>query len=168
MMEQMLESMQNVARVRPEDLIAPQIAQLLRQLLAIESDVAKGVRYTRVLPHKHEEEELTCNGKLSNGGDALSIFIPHIGTIKFERSGISRDALEMDVLAQDRLVDPSNGDQPVESTMGMDDDVADFSGESGQHLGWSDPIFGVEDDWALQGVDLTFFDTLFPTGDNAC
>jgi hypothetical protein len=168
MMEQMLKSMESVARTRPGDLIAPQIAQLLEQLLAIESDVAKGVRYERSLQHECEEEELTCNGKLSDGGDALSIFISHIGTIKFERDGIRRVTMDMEMMADHELLDQNNGEQQAESTMGMNEDVvADFSGENGQHLGWSDPIFGTEGDWTLQGVDLTFFDTLFPTGDNS-
>ncbi|KAK3684124.1 hypothetical protein B0T22DRAFT_412674, partial [Podospora appendiculata] len=119
MMECVLERVEHIAAVSA-DVITSKISMILRQLLIIEADAADGATYsTKSSAGRHDGgEELECSGGLSVGGDVLSIYIPHYGTIKIERSGSHAQDSHLVAAAADDM------------------------------------------DWALQGVDMAFFDSL--------
>ncbi|KAK3321300.1 hypothetical protein B0T19DRAFT_360444 [Cercophora scortea] len=95
MMECVLERVEHIAAVTA-DVITSKISIILRQLLIIEADAADGATYSaNSSAGRHDGgEELECDGPLSVGGDVLNIYIPHYGTIKIERSGISKSVPE--------------------------------------------------------------------------
>jgi hypothetical protein len=88
MMERALESLELMASAS-QDMIASTIATIFRQLLLIEADAADGSNYS-TSSSVTGEEELGCGGRLSDGGSVLRIHLPCLGTIKIQRSGVSR------------------------------------------------------------------------------
>lgn len=87
-LEQTLECMEKVARLNSADEIATKVARNLRYLLAVEADVANGDCYRTDMSYG-ANEELDCKGKLSDGG-ILQIYLPHLGTIRIQRSDTTK------------------------------------------------------------------------------
>ena len=90
MMERALESVEHMANASV-DMVASKIATVFRHLLVIEADAADGSSYNTSSASGEEGRE--CSGGLSDGGNVLRIHIPSFGTIKIERSGVSRSIL---------------------------------------------------------------------------
>ena len=89
MMELALESMERMAR-ESDDVLAAKMAGILTHLLAIEADSALKGNYI-TSPSLHSiEDGLGCSGKLAEGDGTLQIYIPYLGSIKFERGDGSR------------------------------------------------------------------------------
>jgi hypothetical protein len=176
MMERVLDSMEIIGHTSPADLIATRIASILRHLLTVESNVANGEIYKRGSSREIAGEELECNGKMSDDGGVLRIFIPHLGTIKFERHGITKSVFRVPI-AGEAAVNFTTSELSAslfgtsdsnESSSRKDDSrcIGDYSAElwkggyNGSFSGgqWLD----FEDDWTLQGVDVMLFDSMFP------
>ncbi|KAK6527295.1 hypothetical protein TWF281_010482 [Arthrobotrys megalospora] len=170
MLEKVLENMTDAARTR-NDITATKIASITRHLLAIEADAALGGSYTTDSSYNADEEELEYNGKISDGGAVLRIYIPYLGTIKIERHGISRSDITVPPRSTANLDQPSSELPPLEheqTQAPLGNPVID----------WSQPTIGVDtlpsldaqwfvpgldfgNEWDLQGVDLAFFDSIF-------
>ncbi|KAI1378035.1 hypothetical protein F4677DRAFT_453740 [Hypoxylon crocopeplum] len=101
MMERVLEIMEHIARTSA-DRIAGKIAGITRHLLAIEADAAMGGSYRTDSSYGTGGEELECNGKISDGGTMLRVYIPYLGTIKIERHDVSRSSMPAPILADPR------------------------------------------------------------------
>jgi hypothetical protein len=131
MMERALESVERMASTGV-DMIASKIASIFRHLLVIEADAAHGSNYS-ASSFSSGEEELECGGKLSDSGNVLYIYIPSFRTIKIERGSVSYSTLTV----------PSQGnDVQVAEPVALELEA------------------GAED-WALHGVDMALFDSLF-------
>lgn len=184
MMERVLETMEHIIRTS-SDRIAAKIARITRHLLAIEADAAMGGSYRTDSSQNAHEEELECNGKISDGGAVLRIYIPHIGTIKIERDGISRSDtatapmpagpdIGPTTLGFDSLVSPPLSEQPGEQEQDETipenqsfnwlvnhSDAFSFDGPAVPDAQGFDPMLDLRDEQDLQGVDMAFFDSLF-------
>ena len=88
MMELTLDSMQRIA-CETKDLIASKTAVILSHLLSMEADAALCEEYLTNPATKETEGGLGCVGKVSDCGQILQVFIPYLGTIKFERGSNS-------------------------------------------------------------------------------
>ncbi|KAL0931968.1 Zn(II)2Cys6 transcription factor [Colletotrichum truncatum] len=155
MMERVLERLEELEKTNPTDFIANNISNILRPLLAIEADVANGGSYKTESFDMVGGEELECCGEVSDGGSVLQIYIPHFGTIKIERHGISK--AESHAPAESGETMPTTANERGALSPGGYNSAFDFIGEDVASTQW----LTSDDDWALQGVDLAFFDNLF-------
>ena len=89
MMELALESMEKMAR-ESDDVLAAKTAGILAHLLAIEADAALKGNYITSPSLQSTEEGFGCSGEMAEGGGTLQIYIPYLGSIKFERGDGSR------------------------------------------------------------------------------
>ncbi|KAM0328164.1 hypothetical protein ACHAQA_005571 [Verticillium albo-atrum] len=163
MMERAVECLNRMA-VESADALAERVALILQQLLVIEADAAAGGRYSAnsspAEAHLHGQA-FGCHSGLIEGGNVLRIVIPFFGTVKIERGGVDTSVLSM--------VPPTSGGQN-ECGSGLDahgaaarsNDLFDFSRQNGtQDAQFFVPELAAGvDDWALQGVDMAFFDNL--------
>lgn len=85
LMEHTLDIMERMARCNG-DTIATRIADILRPLLAIETDSTKSAVCTLSAKSEDCEQELECGGSVGDGGD-LHIQIPYLGTIDIDIGG---------------------------------------------------------------------------------
>ena len=166
------------------DNLASRLATILRHLLIIEADASNSTdsHYsTEMSPeeglgddcrgeHEDEDEPSGCNGKVTQGGNVLRIYIPYYGTIRIQRqrvvskSGISTAARHSH---RPLAAQPSPGAPQFFSTEAdrrqSPTEVFIFDGDDTgvQCFPVFDPDLAAEtDDWALQGVDMAFFDSL--------
>ena len=174
LMECATESLEYMATSNLDNL-ASRLATVLRHLLVIEADAAKNMDSyysTEMSPedglqdacrgeHGDEDEASGCNGKLSRGGSVLHIYIPYYGTVRIERrrgvtmSDISTAAAPRSPGAPQTVSAGFDRRQPPTDVFILDGD------DSGQYFPVFDPELAAEtDDWALQGVDMAFFDGL--------
>jgi hypothetical protein len=161
LMEHVLEIMDEASTSEPGDRIAGKIAVILRQLLAVEADVAQGGCYSAAPTDGDGGGELECHGTASDDGRSLLISLPHLGAFKIERQAT-------------RFVEAQNLRSPA-SRMQLSREKEHFK-ESGLDMpplkssentavlldGGDGGLFGldVEGDWVLQGVDIALFDSL--------
>ncbi|EGX54036.1 hypothetical protein AOL_s00004g69 [Orbilia oligospora ATCC 24927] len=170
MLEQVLENMTDVARTR-NDIAATKIASITRHLLYIEADAASGGSYTTNSSYTNDGEEIDYNGKISDGGTVLRIYIPYLGTIKIERDRISRsdtalpptaisnfDPPQSEVLLTNYEQNQVLGDNFLSDSRqpGFNSDGSTFTDAQ-----WFVPSLDLGNEWDLQGVDLAFFDSVF-------
>jgi hypothetical protein len=88
MLERTLDIMESVA-LSGNDAIASKIAGILRHLLAIEANAARGISYN-INSSKGDDEAIKSNSNLTNADKGLKVHIPSFGTINFERRTISK------------------------------------------------------------------------------
>ncbi|OOF98857.1 hypothetical protein ASPCADRAFT_2285 [Aspergillus carbonarius ITEM 5010] len=131
-MERTFEIIENMAR-SGTDGIALKLARVIHHLLTVEATAANGTIY-QTSSSKGSEGELEYDGKLTNGGTSLHVYIPYFGTIDFEQRPSPLSALS--------------------ATEGLPQ-VVSFSPQM------PDPEFSSQDDWGLQGVDVALFNSLF-------
>jgi hypothetical protein len=81
-MERTLEVIESMARAS-HDAISSKFSRLIHHLLFIEANAANGTVYT-TSSSSGDERELEVEGKLTNGGKALHLYIPYLGKIYFE------------------------------------------------------------------------------------
>ncbi|KPM43145.1 hypothetical protein AK830_g3423 [Neonectria ditissima] len=188
MMERTLETMEEKARTG-NDAIAREIGGILRQLLVIELDASNGRNYISRTSYGPDEES-QCGGGVSDGGD-VHIRIPYLGTVKIERSAQNGDALslprerEQNHLDAQASVNHPVDDQESDLSVNTDWQAAPphfdssglmvqthsteenpnrfrFNGYNGEEEHLFGPVLAESmDDWALQGVDLALFQSLF-------
>ncbi|CAM1506066.1 Fc.00g057070.m01.CDS01 [Cosmosporella sp. VM-42] len=91
LMERALETMQQMAS---RDIVTSRIGHILRHLLAIEADAEDGGIYCTSSTSEESKEELEC-GEVSDSGNVLRIYVPYFGTVKVERSGVSKTVSRM-------------------------------------------------------------------------
>ncbi|PYI05402.1 hypothetical protein BO78DRAFT_461951 [Aspergillus sclerotiicarbonarius CBS 121057] len=127
-MERTYEIIETMAR-SGTDGIALKLARVVHHLLAVEATAANGTIY-RTSSSKGEGE-IEYDGKLTNGGTLLHVYIPYFGTIDFEQKPLPLSALS------------------------ASEQMASFSPEM-PDLGVSSG-----DNWELQGADVALFNSLF-------
>ncbi|KAK6508682.1 hypothetical protein TWF506_010761 [Arthrobotrys conoides] len=174
MLEQVLENMTDAARTR-NDITATKIASITRHLLCMEADAASGGNYTTNSSYDNDEEDIEYNGKISDGGATLRIYIPYLGTIKIQRDGISKSDTYAEL--QPRTT-PSHDPPPSENLLTEHEQDQIFANNtlSNSHqtmtsfsldgpmpldAQWFVPGLDLGNEWDLQGVDLAFFDSIF-------
>ncbi|KAF3384914.1 putative transcription factor gsfR1 [Penicillium rolfsii] len=81
-MERTLEIIESMARAS-DDAISSKFSRLIHHLLFIEANAANGTVYT-TSSSSGDERELEVEGKLTNGGKVLHLYIPYLGKICFE------------------------------------------------------------------------------------
>ncbi|OKL60369.1 hypothetical protein UA08_04152 [Talaromyces atroroseus] len=184
MMERGLEIIESMAR-GGTDAIASKLSRLIHHLLSIETNAANGAIYSTSTLKGNQEGELECNGNLTNGGQALHVYIPYFGTINFERGAISKAASSTapvqpdlaasvtDILRPDQAGGqaswgPSNSKamsfqrpSPQLQQHQLSTNEAQGSNSSNTQLPYPMEVSGAEEDWSLQGVDVALFDSLF-------
>lgn len=167
MLEQVLENMTDAARTR-NDITTTKIASITKHLLCIEADAASGGDYSTDSSYNNDGDELEYNGKISDGGATLSIYIPYLGTIKIERHGISRSdtAVPMpsfDPPPREPLLTEHEQNQIVANNSLPGYHQTGFSFDSSVALDAQLFVPGLDlgNEWDLQGVDLAFFDSVF-------
>lgn len=179
MMEQVVENMDQIGQVSM-DAVSERSAGLLRRLLAMEEDAANGRAYStqseRIPEIPPEEQDET---------DVVRICIPYFGTVRVAREGvISKETPPgMWTPATDSTVDPGHPPHP-EAGVNLDAMVSapdmltiqpQFQAFDGIPQQQSLPPYvppqrlvndlypgmtAGADDWAFQGVDMAFFDSL--------
>ncbi|KAF1848184.1 uncharacterized protein K460DRAFT_333952 [Cucurbitaria berberidis CBS 394.84] len=135
LLERILQIMEEMTRT-DSDPIASRIASMLQRLLDIEVAAANGDSYNASMSFDLGDQAVSKGDNTTEDGDKMSITIsvPSLGNIRIE-SQARAIATDKDFLAL--MEDPF--------------DV--------QSLLFPEPIAGTAD-WALQGVDYAFFDTL--------
>ncbi|CAM1511837.1 Fc.00g093500.m01.CDS01 [Cosmosporella sp. VM-42] len=205
MMEQTVFIMKTMAQ-DGSDKIASRISSILQHLLEIEDDAALGGTYITDSAHGNSAggEELECDGNISDGGNALRIYIPYFGTIKIERGGVSKSVLAVpetsepdstelardsaasghqdeDQAPQNPLLDapagyqvggksanpdwqavPSHFSSAISESTMRKESAPGSPGIADTYTGqlFVPGLSASIDDWALQGVDMSFFDSL--------
>ncbi|KAF2799374.1 hypothetical protein K505DRAFT_371004 [Melanomma pulvis-pyrius CBS 109.77] len=179
-MERVLESMESMARTS-NDVIASNIAAILRPLLAIEADVAIGGSYSTSAFSGGDDEKLECSGNITDGGNVLRIYIPYFGTIKIERGTVSKlserqeEHEEQPLAAANCPVGYQVGGQSINpdweavpshlDPLMVAPQQSTSAAKNSDHGALDAQLLvpglaaGV-DDWALQGVDMALFDNL--------
>lgn len=188
MMEQALSLLQRFSRDAPADPISSRISRGMVHLLAIEADVANGKAYRAESEGGEEDGQDIVINHGAPGTKGLSVYIPHLGTIKIEPDSTTstlqnpstaettwdaNDAVGKDVpypgVAEAKQpylhsYDPAEPDMQGMQDIGMVDwplglqETFSFS-EDKDSL--QVPSFLSGDDWAMQGVDTAFYDSLF-------
>jgi hypothetical protein len=192
LLEQTLQSMEEMCQGGPdEDSLAWGIADVLRQLLGIESKAAGGAFYTTSVtgqpgePGEPGGTETGSDGNTANSDETLGIRIPYFGTIKFHLGyGLRAEhrllELEQPLLTRSLSLQNS-GDhytEPIRGVSGRGRSGAEhFDVTQAASIG-DTTLVGLEnfeeadhdfmapdldigvDAWALQGVDMTLFDTI--------
>ena len=177
MVEQLVEKLEVVSTQTNEPLTGKS-AEQLRSLLEIESDAARGSSHTG---------ESTVDRLEEGCGEQFQLSIPYFGIIKICTKGITKEGPSQQAPGADMLVGPSSSnlmavENNVFSTFGRDisDNISsdllaaqpntqNFQTlQSG--LTSSDTVFNTPqhypgltagtNDWAFQGVDAAFFDSL--------
>lgn len=168
MIEQAQENMREVNRFN-SDALSAQSADLLSRLLAIEVDAPPGGHACRTA-RVSVEETATETAPLDGGDDAVvSVHIPYFGVIKISRGGVSREASSVQTStvsydtappAPSNQARPEAGLGPIPNTVANNVDVDHFVPiPVVQSDGYPGLAAGAED-WAFQGVDMAFFDSL--------
>lgn len=170
MIEQTQESMEEVSRLHADTLSA-QSADLLRRLLAIESEAASGHAYRAdsvSVEAPHAAEELDEEPSKDSGG-AVRVYIPYFGVINIAREGIISkeisinydEGLSIETEGRRRelsIQSAAVGDDPISSQVVLQSPNS-TSEMLLQQCEYPIVTAGV-DDWAFQGVDMAFFDSL--------
>ncbi|KAI5460190.1 hypothetical protein BGZ63DRAFT_389673 [Mariannaea sp. PMI_226] len=196
LMERTVDIIECMARAG-SDAIASKIARILGHLLAVEANAASGTSYSTNSSCGDGKQELECHGQLTNGGKMLQVHIPCFGTINFERRTISKASFGGQTTEQRLLPDPPDQQgqthlyRPGPSSMCEGDAQVTVQADPGQAVPVQSDLPGdglssfrhggipedslpniqaigeLGEDWDLQGVDITLFDTLFrgTTGD---
>ncbi|KAI0143465.1 hypothetical protein GGR57DRAFT_366119 [Xylariaceae sp. FL1272] len=146
LMEHTLEIMEQMAQ-SDDDPIGAKVASILRPLLAIESEVAKGASYKFNLVSNSSASigELECGGHVTDSGN-LHIYVPYLGVIEIKRVNL---------------------DNPIHQkpNAGMRFDEPMRFGEPQENHGVFNPLVTEQqvvdvDSLMLQGVDVAFFNDL--------
>jgi hypothetical protein len=95
LVERTLEHMERTAR-SSDDPIASRLVELLHPLLMMESASRTGAIITADFTPDGCSEDSECSGKVSDGGNALHIFIPHCGKVGVTRTMFDDDSLAFD------------------------------------------------------------------------
>ncbi|KAK6353704.1 hypothetical protein TWF696_005665 [Orbilia brochopaga] len=140
LMERVLEILERAAFV-DVDAIAAKIARINRQLLMIEADASAGSSYVTSSSHTVNSDELECSGKIDDDEATLQIYIPYLGSIRFERCSSSGGTAIASL-----TVDPGTARAFESQTT-----------ENSQAL---------TDGWDLQGVDRALFNSIFQFQDD--
>ncbi|KAJ5720910.1 uncharacterized protein N7483_008844 [Penicillium malachiteum] len=149
MLGQVLDLMDLVSKM-DKDAMAQKSAELIRHLLKIESEASQGVTYIRTMG-----EESQSTRDILKSDKEVCLHIPYLGTIRIARqpsppciTGRSHEAEFM--LQQSNITtDPGNFVYPEISLTEEGQPQVDLPG-----------ITAGVDDWAFQGVDMAFFDSL--------
>ncbi|KAJ6023677.1 hypothetical protein N7540_004474 [Penicillium herquei] len=148
MLEQVIDLMDLVSKI-DKDAITQKSAELIRHLLDIEWEASQGIIYTRTMV-----EESQSTQDIFKSDNELCLRIPYLGTIKIAKqpsapcmAGISPEANSM--LPQSNIATDGDFVYPAISLTEEGQPQVDLPG-----------ITASIDDWALQGVDMAFFDSL--------
>ncbi|KAL2145260.1 hypothetical protein VTI28DRAFT_7628 [Corynascus sepedonium] len=142
MLEQALERMNAIKTVN-KDVTTEKSAELIRRLLEVEADAAGGSRYTARTAQ--DGDGGTDQPSREVEGQVL-LAIPYFGVVRIARQGpISRRPLTANVACHPQEIEPPR----------LSHDGFQLSGQEG-----FPSITASVDEWAFQGVDMAFFDSL--------
>jgi hypothetical protein len=166
MVEEVIESMDELVR-QTGDSLAGKSIDLLRCLLVIESEAAQGKDHLAQTTMSYLEEHCA---------DGIQLPIPYFGIIRIGRGGIttkdlptSQNSLRQPTEGMPSVVHDANrisqtpapadlaplpGQQPMQYTMAAADDAVL------QQQAFYPSLAAEVNDWAFQGVDAAFFDSL--------
>jgi hypothetical protein len=167
MLEQALEKMDAISKVN-KDVVTEQSAKLVRRLLEIEADAAQGSNYTARTYDGDESEK---------GDEELRLHIPYLGVIKIRRQGpiscgphptfqAESSSLTTPFVACPHATEQPLGQSPFpgdQSQSGHEQPLLQYHNINNITLKSQNclpPITAGVDDWAFQGVDMAFFDSL--------
>ncbi|KZL84313.1 zn 2cys6 transcription factor, partial [Colletotrichum incanum] len=170
MIEQTQESMEEVSRLHA-DALSAQSADLLQRLLAIESEAASGHAHRAnsvSVQAPHAAEELDEEPSNDSCG-AVRVYIPYFGVINIAREGgISKEisinydeglSTETEGRRRELSTQPAAiGDKSI-ATQVVLQTPSSTSEVFLQQCEYPIATAGV-DDWAFQGIDMAFFDSL--------
>ncbi|KAL4948801.1 hypothetical protein BDW69DRAFT_188918 [Aspergillus filifer] len=174
MVSQAVQNLQKIAWISQDRIIANS-ADLLSRLLDIEAEAAKGRPYTtRSIGTPDEVAQETENGPppINKG---LRFCIPYFGFVRITPQGpLSKEATQSSGAIVSSLPTP---DSTRTATYPRQIEIQNIQlatvepgVESEVHPWYTYPGSIGADDWAIQGLDMTFFDCLFqtptPLGDN--
>lgn len=154
LIEQAQESIEEVSRL-DGDAMSIQASSLLQRLMTIEAEAASEVT--------HESDIQTPQSSGTNS--TIRVSIPSFGVIEIGRGGvISNDSSNFPVgeiavenKERSRLSHDTSSQTPRTGGINVDT-LQPLSGPTEQ--GNEEPMFSVGEDWALQNIDIAFFDTL--------
>lgn len=168
LVEQAQESMEEVSRLFGDQL-SIQTADILRKLATVESEAASG-QSCRV-EGSRQKADGADGMTTSEIGGVFKISIPHFGVINITREGvISRKAHRVPHgQAQEQDSSGQSFGTDTFDSAAQEDDGQPFDDMSQNILNQTEPPFFSSDtnDWAFQGVDLAFFDTLMRGADDS-
>jgi Fungal specific transcription factor domain len=178
LLDQALERM-DAMRDDNKDIVMKDSGKLIRQLLEIEADAANGSSYTASSVGREEEHAQNSSEK---GYGELRLLIPYIGTIKITRQGpISREPLQESAATRPYQAPQTEFPYDESTRATLNDAFASVphtsdllvagqltrqmqtSREEQQCVEWhlDLPAIATDDhDWAFQGTDVAFFDSL--------
>ncbi|KAM0558095.1 hypothetical protein ACHAPJ_005262 [Fusarium lateritium] len=169
LLEQVLSIAQDVM-YRKNDDVSKRLLTLLHYLLAIEDNVAAGVRYSVSFSEETARAgDLGHHVKASEDGTLLSIHLPHFQMIKIERRGsegeeIPASLLEIPWSRVPAQVNGGDASNTIPSETVQDIPLAEpapftLENVSGIPIGLGKDIDApLGDTWTLEGVDMSFLD----------
>ncbi|KAL4803233.1 hypothetical protein BDV18DRAFT_44997 [Aspergillus unguis] len=171
MMERTTDILESMARHNSTDAIAPKLTRIMRHLLDAEANAARGTKYSTT-SSSSDGDEGEINGSLSQEGKALRIHIPYFGTINIEHGSVSKSSLDLypTMPGENEIRRPLNQfENPgTPSADGLRCWQPNYEGQDFAGIGFPEvdattpsPLFGIEEDWDLQGIDIALFDSLF-------
>ncbi|KAH9892259.1 hypothetical protein F4778DRAFT_312303 [Xylariomycetidae sp. FL2044] len=180
MTEQVQESMQEISRAS-DDPFSTQGADLLRRLLAIDAEAAVGLgRPAEAVTVQGDGDLLASSGEIEEDEGVMCVTVPYFGIIRIAREGIisreiPRPPLQDSIATEEDLVSQTamSGSTDSHNQAGLfsiDSANMDLI-QSHAPSELYDPLLpgltAGADDWAFQGADRAFFDSLMgcTTGD---
>lgn len=127
-MERTLELIESMAR-DDIDSIAYKLTQIIKNILIIEASAADGDMYS-ASSSEEGKRELEYDARLTNGGKALHIRIPYLGTIHFEHGVISRSASTLPDISPMLSATASGPNQLVHHLPSVSDELSIFHSEN--------------------------------------
>ncbi|KAK4248261.1 hypothetical protein C7999DRAFT_40543 [Corynascus novoguineensis] len=164
MLEQALERMIAIKTVN-KDVTTEKSAELIRRLLEIEADAAGGSRYTA---RTAQDGDGGTDQPPREGEGQVLLAIPYFGVVRIARQGpISRRPLTANVACCSQEIEPPRQAFGQSPDAGLVPSWYDPPGVQcpidGFQLSVQEdfpPITASVNDWAFQGVDMAFFDSL--------
>ncbi|KAI1264655.1 hypothetical protein F5Y18DRAFT_76142 [Xylariaceae sp. FL1019] len=159
LLDQALERMDAISNMN-DDPITTKSAVLIRRLLEVEEDAANGATYSTENIHVHADAAIDHSEteSLETNNAALRLPIPFLGIIKIARLGtISLESAQIsNTMPLQRPLGTDLG------TMPADGELAELQRSPSIHdnINMSPSIAASISDWAFQGVDAAFFDSV--------
>lgn len=162
LLERALGMFENIAAQTRGDAIAQKVAGMLGHLLAVEADAFQGATYETTSSAGRGSGKLECQSTMSDNGRVLSIYIPHSGTIRLERSNVfSQRTAALPGHSTESAPDNLNWQAVPQKSGSATDDSCITSCESNQtqdpqiFMSWSGASMA---GWTLQDVEAPLFD----------
>jgi len=150
-----------------DDAIAAKLSRIMHHLLAVEEDAFNGTQYSTISTDS-DVSAATCDGDYVDGNQAYQLRVPSLGIVKLQRSldcriGNSGPGVRTDASAlHEQTVTPNQACSTACDNQGLDQtlsSVTDF--ETHDHDARISDILDIPEDWTLQSINDSLFDSLF-------